>query len=268
MRAHHDPGDRFNWLGLLRVAGSLLVAAFVACSVDDREVGVSSLEPAAGGSGGGVMPCASECPEVVCPADDVCRDYPDRIAANSCNVSGSCAGPADCVYSWKPAAPDGAGCVCDEGGCRLAVGLGCTAPEGCASANCLAANTGDNVCCAVACSPAEACTADGSGCEPVQACADGDRRCTGSSYQQCSEQQWTTLTECGALGCSNERGGCLRLAGQACEADADCGEGSCLETSDGARVCCTAACDGECRRCAPTGTECVNLEDDAACGDR
>jgi hypothetical protein len=32
-------------------------------------------------------------------------------------------------------------------------------------------------------------------------------------------------------------------------------------------VCCTAACDGGCRRCAPSGITCENLADDAACGD-
>jgi hypothetical protein len=48
----------------------------------------------------------------------------------------------------------------------------------------------------------------------------------GATYQNCSAGRWEPVTDCGALGCSKERGGCLRSAGQACEVDADCGEGS------------------------------------------
>lgn len=240
-----------------------LVVALVACPVDDRSVQGPPLTSAVSR----VVPCASACPEVICPADDACRDYDDRIAAGNCNGAGSCAGPADCGFSWRPAARDGAGCVCSAAGCQLLDGEPCSLPDACASGNCLATNTGGSVCCSAACSSAsEACAADGAGCEPLQACTQDDRRCTGTSYQQCSQQQWVTISECGAFGCNKERGGCLRSAGQACESDEDCGEGSCLETPSGARVCCTATCNGECQRCAATGVECANLEDDDACG--
>jgi len=260
MRAsfHITRGSVADLLGL----AALAMATLGGCAVDDRKVQAAPLSPAVLS----VVPCASACPEVICPADDACRDYDDRIAAGNCNGPGSCAGPADCSFSWRPAARDGAGCSCSAAGCQLLDGELCATPDACASRNCLATNAGGSVCCSVACSDAEACTSDGAGCEPLQNCTEDDRRCTSSSYQQCSQQRWVTISECGAFGCIKERGGCLRTAGQTCEVNEDCGEGSCLETPDGGRVCCTATCSGECQRCAPTGLECANLDDDDSCG--
>jgi hypothetical protein len=246
---------------LLWIVG-LVMASLGACAVDDRKV--QTLPPAP--LLGSIVPCGSACPEVECPADDACRDYDDRIEAGNCNGSGSCAGPGDCSFTWRPAARDGAACACGAAGCQLLDGEACTMPSACASGNCLATNAGGSVCCDAACSESEACTADGTGCEPAQPCTEGDRRCTSAAYQQCSQQRWVTISECGVFGCNRERGGCLHSAGQACAANEDCGEGSCVETPEGARVCCTASCDAECQRCAPTGVECANLEDDAACG--
>src|SRR5688572_9304794 len=168
---------------LLWIVG-LVMAALGACTVDDRSLSAAiPLQPTVQA----VVPCESECPEVICPADDACRDYDDRIAAGNCNTSGSCAGIADCSFSWRPTASDGAACVCGEAGCLLLDGQPCTTPTACANGNCLATNAGSSVCCAAACSDAEACAADGAGCEPVQACTEGDRRCTSSAYQQCSQ---------------------------------------------------------------------------------
>ncbi|HWO09584.1 MAG TPA: hypothetical protein VNN80_08905 [Polyangiaceae bacterium] len=236
------------------------------CAVDPRSVGVFAGEGGTGGTAG-VVPCQLDCPEVACPADDVCRDYAvDRIPAGNCNASGGCATPADCAFSWRVAALAGVGCDCGEGGCRLTAGVACTRSDTCSSASCFATNAGKNLCCAVPCAADQACTDDGTGCEPLQACEDGTQRCSDTSYQQCTGGRWVTLQDCGALGCDNDHGGCLRAAGQTCEADADCGAGKCLEAADGARVCCSAACDVPCQRCAPSGTECAPIEDDAACG--
>ena len=84
--------------------------------------------------------------------------------------------------------------------------------------------------------------------------------------QRCNAGQWALVTECGTVGCSEEEAGCRAGAGDECASDADCGAGSCQATSTGERVCCTAACEGACRRCAPSGLECEALDDDAACG--
>ncbi|HWO11198.1 MAG TPA: hypothetical protein VNN80_17005, partial [Polyangiaceae bacterium] len=226
------------------------------CGVDDRRVEVAKLEP-----------CGQECPEVLCPADDACKDYSAVLPRGSCTAdNASCASVADCQYTWKPEARGGAACACDASGCKLLPGEACTRPDACQSGTCVATDEGANVCCAAACAPNQVCAPDGSTCQDAMPCTDGDRRCSGASYQNCAGSVWQPLMECGALGCKLERGGCLRSAGQDCEADADCGQGSCLATAEGNRVCCTGACDATCRRCAASGDACEDVADDDACG--
>jgi len=209
---------------------------------------------------------ASECPEVACPADDVCRDFQQAIAAGTCREAGSCSNPADCTFEWTVAAQEGQACECGDAGCSLAVSEPCTRNEDCASATCRATLAGASVCCAQACGAGQVCRADGSGCDVAPVCTNGQLRCDGASYQQCMAGQWVTQRECGALGCDLSLNGCRRSAGEACTSTAQCGEGACRDTATGTRVCCTAACDTACRRCTAAGTSCQLLNDDAACG--
>lgn len=232
------------------------------CSLDERELG--GVNPLLAREAGTVV-CA-ECPELACPADDVCKDYAERLPAGTCSEGGACASAGDCEFSWKPAAREGDACQCDDEGCRLLAGEACTRADDCSSGSCVATDGGDNVCCAAACGPNEVCSPDGSACAPATPCEDGQTRCTGATFQVCADTVWETATECGALGCSLTQGGCLRSAGQACESSEDCGEGSCLPTAEGNLVCCTGACDETCRRCGDEGTSCVDADDDEACG--
>jgi hypothetical protein len=209
---------------------------------------------------------ASECPEVACPADDVCRDFQQAIAAGTCSGTGSCSSPADCTFDWTPAAREGEACECDAAGCKLAVPEPCARNEDCASAACRATLAGASICCAQACGAGQVCRADGSGCDVAPVCTNGQLRCDGASYQQCVAGQWVTQRECGALGCDPALDGCRRSAGETCTSSAECGEGACRDTATGTRVCCTAACDTACRRCSAAGTACQFLNDDAACG--
>jgi hypothetical protein len=215
---------------------------------------------------GAVPVFAEECAEVACPADDVCRDFDQTIAAGKCAEVGRCSAVTDCAFSWTPVSRDGVACACSTDACGLRVTEGCTRSEDCGSVACRATATGASICCAQACEVGQVCRADGSGCEPEPVCADGELRCSNTSYQSCVQGQWVTQRECGALGCALALGGCRRDAGAACETTADCGEGACRMAAGGARVCCTAACDTACKRCADTGTSCQFLTDDAACG--
>ncbi len=262
---------------LVAWAQALLLGAGLSssgCGLDDRELGLvapdagarlGTLCEAPGCEALPLQPCGPECPEVPCPADDACRDYEDLLSQGTCSAE-TCATVADCPFTWKPAAREGEACTCDGAGCELLEGEPCTRPEVCASDSCVATDGGGSICCAAACGPAEVCAPDGSACLPAAPCGEDERRCSGATHQQCADGVWTLLSDCGALGCDSSRGGCLRSAGQSCESDADCGEGTCLATIEGNFVCCAGDCDATCRRCAASGTACVNLEDDAACG--
>ncbi|HWO14307.1 MAG TPA: hypothetical protein VNN80_32600, partial [Polyangiaceae bacterium] len=234
-------------------------AASSACSVDDRRltVGTGSLNP--GGQSGDNGFIESGCDPAGCPRDDVCRRY--GTVPKGTSPDAGC-----CPFDWTPAAREGAACRCDDNGCSLLLGEACSAPAGCADGNCVAAAAGGSVCCAQACAETEVCAPDGSACAPAEPCTGEGRRCSGALHQSCVDGAWQTLTDCGALGCSPQLDSCLHAAGQACESDADCGEGACLPAADGNRVCCTGACTASCQRCSPAGTECVNVDDDEACG--
>ncbi len=232
------------------------------CGVDDRKVGIGRLEPDAS-----VSPvCGPACPEVLCPADDACKDYSDLLPRGSCNPANTaCATVVDCGFTWKTEARDGAACACGAAGCKLLPGEVCTRPEACDGSSCVATDEGQNVCCAATCGPSDVCAPDGSACALATPCTDDDRRCSSGVYQNCTGGVWQEVTDCGELGCSIERGGCLRSAGQVCEVDEDCGVGSCVATAAGTSVCCTGPCDTSCRRCAESGESCVDIADDDAC---
>lgn len=212
---------------------------------------------------GMARPGEPRCLPAGCPADDACRTYVDAPAAPGSDAG--CVTLADCPFRWKPAAREGEACRCDESGCQLLQGEVCSTSGACVGGSCVATATGSSVCCARACAETEVCTPDGSGCVPAEPCTEG-RRCSGAVHQSCVDGVWRALTDCGALGCSNELDGCRRSGGQACESDADCGEGTCLATAEGNRVCCTGACDTSCQRCSAEGSACVDIDDDEACG--
>ncbi|HTV18182.1 MAG TPA: hypothetical protein VMG12_05915 [Polyangiaceae bacterium] len=258
--------------------GWLLVAvgatALSHCSVDDRPVGVNPSGDGQAGAGvmcegstcvviGPQQPGAEGCLPAGCPEDDGCRDYAGNPAGMSPDAG--CITLADCPFTWKPEARGGEACHCDGTGCTLLTGAACSTSGACEGGNCVATADGTSVCCAAACAANEVCAADGSSCIAAEPCTEG-RRCSGALHQSCVDGLWSTLTDCAKLGCSTELDGCKRSAGQACETDAECGEGTCLATAEGNRVCCTGACDTSCQRCSAEGTECVNLDDDEACG--
>ncbi|HVZ35977.1 MAG TPA: hypothetical protein VG963_26300, partial [Polyangiaceae bacterium] len=256
------------------------------CGIDDRQPGVSppqsngsqqgSLLPSGGApeaaaacegtscvAVGSEQPNEPTCLLAGCPTDDACRSY---AAAPQPNGDSGCLTAADCSFTWKPAARGGDACQCDDKGCVLRLGEACSAASACGGASCAATATGGSVCCAQACKASEVCTPDGSSCVPADPCTDGATRCSGALNQSCVAGAWQTVTDCGTAGCSNELAGCLHPAGQACTADAECGEGTCLAAADGTKVCCTAACGGSCLRCSLQGTTCVDIDDDDACG--
>lgn len=258
-----------------------------ACSIDDRQPGVptpaiggsptSSNPPSAGTPDAGAAcqgptcvvvgserPIEPTCLAAGCPKDDACRSY--ASAPTSAGTDGSCLTAADCSFTWKPATREGAACQCDDTGCLLRQGEACSASSACLGGSCAATAGGGSVCCAQTCKATEVCTPDGSSCVPADPCVEKATRCSGALYQSCVGGSWQTQTDCGQLGCSNDLGGCLHPAGQACNANADCGEGSCLAAADGSKICCTAACGTSCQRCSATGTACENIDDDDACG--
>lgn len=260
----------------MRWALALMTAASLSmCSIDDRPVGIApplSTDP--DGGGGGIvcegttcvvvepaLPGEPACLEGGCPADDACRDYVDGTAA----PDAGCITLASCPFRWTEAARGGEACSCDASGCRLLLGEACSTGASCQGNNCVATAEGSSVCCAQACAETEVCAPDGSGCVAAEPCTEG-KRCSGALHQSCVDAVWRTLTDCAALGCSTELDGCRRAAGQACESDDECGEGRCLATAEGNRVCCTGSCDTSCQRCSAEGTACVNIEDDEACG--
>jgi hypothetical protein len=248
---------------LLACGAAVLLGA---CALDQRDVSVSELEPVAGAAGQdpGLLPPDERPCLTVCPADDACRDYQELPPGNGPDAG--CLTAKDCPFEWKPAARDGEACRCEDGACLFLRGEACSLSGACEGGSCVATADGSNLCCAATCEDNEVCMPDGSGCMLAEPCTEDERRCSGALHQSCVDGSWQTLTDCGALGCSSELDGCLRAAGQACESDADCGEGSCLPTADGNSICCTGACNTSCQRCTAEGTECAEIEDDEACG--
>lgn len=211
------------------------------------------------------------CGTIACPADP-CRTYdPAVVVTNRCNA-GRCATAEEACSVFQPQRADlecSATALCDaEGNCsrlKRALLSECGSSEQCETAACVATTAGTSVCCSQACADNQVCGPTGA-CVAAPTCESGAVQCSGSNFQTCEDGQWVTRLACGALGCSVPRGGCFGGAGEPCTSDADCGEGTCQQTSGGGRVCCTAACDGACRDCGATGTVCTNLLDDAACG--
>ena len=163
------------------------------------------------------------------------------------------------VSHCDSASPD---CMCDSAGCFLVEGASCTQAADCKTQVCGVTQEANNVCCAQACDEDQVCLSDGSGCEPATACEESLERCSAEgNHERCTEGQWETVSECGGLGCSLElTSGCLHALGAACDADDECGAGTCLETTDGSAVCCDASC-GPCQVCNQAGTDCADPDE-------
>ena len=81
--------------------------------------GVTPDEPAPNVDAGGAaapMSCtpgapAPDCAEVVCPGDDVCRDFPALVAAGTCTAEARCASVADCAPVWYESSAEAASLI-------------------------------------------------------------------------------------------------------------------------------------------------------------
>lgn len=171
------------------------------------------------------------------------------------------------------------------------LGAPCTAAEECASGYCV-----DGVCCDGACD--EVCAAcdggepgtcagvavdpgcgelacpESSECRSYEPIGDG-ANCEGIGA--CRTEPACDVVDANAdVPCASGEGTCdgagecvvagkLSL-GEVCDAGDECGSGFCAETSDGERVCCDAACDGNCQACGDDGRCDQSLTDDAGCG--
>ena len=221
---------------------AFLLTVLGACGVDDRDLDVipPSMAPPGGAAGqldngtarepeernepvgtstpvsitvdaGPDVPCAPgerapECPAVVCPPDDLCRDFEPSLPAGTCVVPGRCATAADCIAEWTPASNFGGRCDCTGGTCGFRLGSPCATANECTSGACVASPTaGRNICCVERCP--SGCLFSGNACEVPPVCTDGAFRCSGSDLEGCSGGQWVLVTRCGAVGC-NPAGAC------------------------------------------------------------
>jgi MYXO-CTERM domain-containing protein len=122
--------------------------------------------------------------------------------------------------------------TCDgAGSCAKALGEACTAGSECGSGYCV-----DGYCCDGACTTAcKSCAVSGS----LGTCSNVAAGLTDAS----------ATTPCTGTKACDGKGGCMLADGQACKADAECGNGHCV---DG--YCCESACTEKCRSCAVTGS--------------
>ena len=122
-----------------------------------------------------------------------------------------------------------------------APGAPCTVDDDCAGRSCV-----DRICCAQACPVCQSCTGPQGTCANLPK-GEGDRSgpttCTGD--RSCDGQ-----------------GGCGKNLGAACLLASECPSGICT-----GGVCCSEACDGICRSCAPSDGKCVGVLNttDATC---
>ena len=148
-------------------------------------------------------------------------------------------------------------CQCGVAGCFLVQGASCTQAADCETEVCGVTQEATNICCSVSCEQGQVCLADGSGCELEGACDEQDQRCSAEgNHERCADGEWQMVATCGTRGCSLElTGGCLGDLGTACLEDAECGVGTCKETTDGSSICCDVSC-GDCEVCDDTGSAC------------
>jgi hypothetical protein len=194
-----------------------------------------------------------DCSPVVCPSDNVCRDYPDSLTDNLCRALGQCRTNQDCAPTALRVA---ANCDCDaNGACGLSRGVRCDEDVQCSEGACVLDATGAGICCATACGPGLICASDGSGC--LECIAGAAPRCEGATQLSCNAGN-TVRTAC-PNGCTDGIGCNDRAAvGFLCDATPCVAAAVCQNDTTGAQRCCSRDCAAEGKVCAEDGS-CVCL---------
>jgi hypothetical protein len=136
---------------------------------------------------------AVHCTIEPCPADDVCREYPETATEARCASFGQCVGSAACAHDDLRPAGD---CVCGATGCKLAQGKACAANEQCATGVC-----SNGLCCNRACDgTCEQCQATTGICGAIAGCecAPGQTTTCGRQFGRLGECAARTITCNGA----------------------------------------------------------------------
>jgi hypothetical protein len=233
-------------LGWLLALGAGLQTS--SCGLTDRD-------PSSGDQDvGSLEPCGSQCAEVACPADDACKDYTTAVLApgSVCSAANTCPTVADCAFTWKPEALDGAACSCDELGCKLDTDAACADGSGCEPAP---ACQDDEACGIIEC-PVDPCRAYDPPSVSTNLCVAGacltpSEACTSFTPQRVDQ-------ECSPSALCDDQGNCARpkKAGLApCGTGTECSSGSCVATAEGVSVCCAGACTAN-QVCSATG-DCI-----------
>lgn len=247
------------------------------------------------GSEGTCSAAASDplCPEANCQGQSSeCRPLAGGEAGINCEAVGVCKATAECAAT---AAPAGTPCqeatgTCDgQGACvvpdKSALGVACADDAECAEGHCVASGAGGaRVCCDAACDGVcQACGAAGrceetpatdARCEAIacpadNACrdyVDGITENLCRAFGQCrteldcvAAESFTSLRPDAQCACDPATGACTLAAGVTCAADGDCASGTCGQTTEGDRLCCSGACAAG-LFCSSTGSGCVQCE--------
>lgn len=190
----------------------------------------------------------ARCSPVDCPDDNVCRDYPDGLTDNLCRGFGQCRTALDCTAS---ALRVESACECNaDGSCSLARGQVCAADADCGVGACKASISGENICCAVACSGGLSCSNDGTRCVE---CEGSSIRCDGNVELLCTGEVLARRTcENGCspgIGCNDQA-----PVGFICSV-AECQPGAvCQADVTGALRCCSRDCATEGKVCSENGS--------------
>jgi hypothetical protein len=233
------------------------------------------------------------CPETNCQGQSSeCRQLAGGGAGINCEAVGVCRAAAECAATPAPLGTpcqQGTGTCDGQGACivpnKSALGLTCADDAECAEGHCVASGAdGARVCCDAACNGAcQACSAAGrceetpatdARCDAVtcpadNACrnyVDGITENLCRSFGQCrgpldcvAAESFTTLRPDAQCACDPATGACTLAAGVTCAADGDCSSGTCGQTTQGTRVCCSGSCAAG-LFCSSAGSGCVQCE--------
>jgi hypothetical protein len=190
----------------------------------------------------------ARCPAVVCPADNVCLDYPAALEAGVCRGPGQCRTVQDCVGTQLlPAAQ----CTCDtSGACKLLPGATCTSAGQCGSGLCSATALGAQVCCSSSCGAGLFCSGDGARCV---ACEGANVDCQGNTELRCNGGV-VAPTACpngctAGVGCNS-----LPPVGFPCPGGQCATNAVCQTDVDGNQRCCSRDCAADGKVCAQNGS--------------
>jgi hypothetical protein len=191
---------------------------------------------------------SAECPGTYC-IEGVCCDSACDTTCTTCLLARGATKDGTCspmTGAEDPGSCDASGgckdapCACSAAGqCASANGVACTDSSTCASGHCI-----DGVCCDTSCDVGcSACT--------LAKGADKDGTCkpTALKATQLAGRCDDTNGNCGGKCACDAAGACLRVQGEACSSNDECGTGFC---ADG--VCCATTCDGTCMSCRSSDT--------------